>query len=80
MTRPVEMFITGTCVGVLVCAIFFACTFEPSIEKLEHQMTHCPKGCRTEADLICEKFRNVLRLEHACPSISFGADGIEVIP
>jgi hypothetical protein len=59
--RTVNALAVGFVIGMLASAGFFSWSFEPVIKKATYRMLACDTGCRTEADITCEKFRELLR-------------------
>lgn len=50
----------GLSLGVVLTMWWFSSEFEPVIKRATYKMNMCDTGCRTDADITCEKFRQLL--------------------
>ena len=66
------VFPLGIMLGTLLTAWWFSSNFEPVIKRASYKMNMCDTGCRTDADITCEKFRQILRAPPPFPPGSMG--------
>ena len=63
-------FAAGLCTAMLLCMLWVGYFIEPILSRVQHsnhQTTCGDKGCRTDDDVTCEKFLQLMRRRGPAP-------------